>query len=187
MPLSALTTWSWSVDYAQALRCTAGSGSKVSWHTAGVSSGTSAKHSAPLCLGTFVLDSFPCWEASLLPALDDMATNLFAFPGHDTCSSAPPVFSKACTNIASLGAATYECDGCAGLGTGERKPGSPWIPLSRAALPWEEWGSTLVSFAPGVCDHAADLAASLHLPVYGRADQPQHHQPGSIIPPLPGS
>lgn len=29
-------------------------------------------------------------------------------------------------------------------------------------LPWEEWGSTQASFAPGVCDHAAGLAASLY-------------------------
>lgn len=33
-------------DYAQALRHTGGSGSKVPWHTVGVSSGTSARHSA---------------------------------------------------------------------------------------------------------------------------------------------
>lgn len=94
-----------------------------------------------------------------LPALHDVATNLFAFPGRDTWSSALPVFPKACTNTASLGAATCECEDCGGLCTGERKPGSPWISLARAALPLEEWGSTLASFVSGVCDHTATLLA----------------------------
>lgn len=113
---------------------------------------------------------YPCTWATFsltasfasLPALDDVAINLFVFPGHNAWSSAPPMFPKACINMASLGAAMSEYDDCAGLGTCERKPGSPWIPLARATLPWEEWGSTQASIAPGVCDHAADLAASLY-------------------------
>lgn len=88
-----------------------------------------------------------------LPALDDVVTNLFAFPGHDTWSSTPPVFPKASTNIASIGAAACECDDCVGLCTGERKPGSPWLEL----LCLGRNGAALWPLAPGVCNHTATL------------------------------
>lgn len=75
------------------------------------------------------------------------------------CSCAPKGMNQHCFTWSNT-AATCECDDCAGPGTGERKPGPPQIPLARAALPWEEEGSTLASLATGVCGHAADLPAS---------------------------
>lgn len=133
-------------DYAQPLHRTGGIGSKVSWHGAGVSSGTSAGTLHPCTWVTLSL------TASLvsLPAPDDVATNLFAFPGHGTWSSAPPVFPKACTNFAPFGAATCECDDCAGPGTGERKPGSPWIPLADPLCPGRN-GAALRPLLPQGC------------------------------------
>lgn len=56
-----------------------------------------------LHLCTWVTLSLTASLASL-PSLADVATNLFAFPGHDTWFSAVPVLPKAWTNIASLGA-----------------------------------------------------------------------------------
>lgn len=114
------------------------------------------------CLGHFVFDSFPCVTAN--PGCH----------GHQPICFPPLRHLVLCSSYAAKGihqhcfilrniAATCECDGCAGLGNGKRRPGSPWIPSpAQAPLPQEDWGTTLVSSAPWVYIHAADLSASLY-------------------------
>lgn len=139
------------------------------------------------CLGHFVLDSFPCITAN--PGCCDHQPICFPRPWHlVVCSScAAKGMHQHCFTLRNT-AATSECDDCSGLGTGKRKPGSPWIPLAKASLLREDWGTTAVSSAAGVCGHATDLPVCLHSfqHVVG-SGQFQHHQPGSIIPQLPGS
>lgn len=144
-----------SWDYAQALQLFTGSSvSKVSWHTIGVSSGTSARYSAPLHLGHFALDSFPC------------VTACPGWCGHQSICFPRPWHLVLCSSCVSKGMHQHcftwssshnECEDCGGPCTGERKPGSPWIPLARAVLPWEEWGSPR-----GVWSYRCYLAASLY-------------------------
>lgn len=99
------------------------------------------------CLGHFVLHSFPCVTANPVCR----GHNPFAFPCHETWSSAPPLLPKACTNTASLWGMLQPHVTVMNVLTNEVLRGDldhPGCPPARTPLPQEDCGTTLT---PEVC------------------------------------
>lgn len=103
--------------------------SKVSWHTVGASSGTSARHS----LAWVTLSLTAPLGITANPGCCDHQPICFPRPWHLVlcCSCAVKGTHRCCFTLRNI-AATYECDDCAGLGTGRGNlvlPGSPCLDL----------------------------------------------------------
>lgn len=170
--------------YAQALHLSNGSGSKVSWHTVGASSGTSAGHTLAWVTLSLTASLTP------LPTLAAVTTNPFTFPGYDTGSSAPPVLPKACTNTASLGGTlqprvtVMTVLAWAPVRGNLVLPGFPWLepfcPRRTGAPLWP----LLLQGCVAMPMIFLTLCSFQHVVWSG---QSQHHQPVSIILELPNS